>query len=719
MSYEVYGFCAILGVNIWHFYIYCRAKVSFFYGLKEQKGKYFLKSAANGVFLQIRKNNLTYFYMNKPEIITRRVDSLRQWMRQHDLAAYIFPSTDPHAGEYVPDHWKAREWISGFNGSAGTAVVTLTRAALWTDSRYWLAADEQLAATPFEVVRCSRNVATAEELVRWIAAEPAHEAAPGKEHRNVGIDGWCVTQSYAASLQYVTAAANMLLITDLEPTEELWEDRPALPESPIEIQPLEFAGETAQSKIARIREAVNEQGANAIIITQLDEIAWTLNLRGTDVHCTPLFVSWLMLLPDDAVLFADPKKITPEVADYLAGFHVRTAPYGAIVTTLQQSRELRGLRFLADPDTTNNAIYELLSMIEPLESPALFPDNFPNALNINLDAAAAMPPSVIDAECPVARMKTQKNETEIVGFHRAMRRDGVAMVKFLRWLEEQMQARQSGVGESTDLEPVTEVGVDRKLTALRAEQPGFRDISFDTIAGYGPHGAIVHYEATPETDVPLQPRGLLLLDSGAQYNCGTTDITRTIALGPLTDEERRDYTLVLKGHIRLATAVFPDGTSGTQLDVLARYAMWQDHKNYGHGTGHGVGSYLSVHEGPHQFRMNWMPAPLHAGMTITIEPGIYIAGSHGCRTENTMLIVEDSDSNGQNSPAANGQGSTWLRLEPLTLCPIDTTPIVRELMAPDEIAYLNTYHTRVRETLLPLLDDPADRDWLISHTDAI
>lgn len=358
-------------------------------------------------------------------------------------------------------------------------------------------------------------------------------------------------------------------------------------------------------------------------------------------------------------------------------------------------------------------------MIEPLESPALFPDNFPNALNINLDAAAAMPPSVIDAECPVARMKTQKNETEIVGFHRAMRRDGVAMVKFLRWLEEQMQARQSGVGESTDLEPVTEVGVDRKLTALRAEQPGFRDISFDTIAGYGPHGAIVHYEATPETDVPLQPRGLLLLDSGAQYNCGTTDITRTIALGPLTDEERRDYTLVLKGHVRLATAVFPDGTSGTQLDVLARYAMWQDHKNYGHGTGHGVGSYLSVHEGPHQFRMNWMPAPLHAGMTITIEPGIYIAGSHGCRTENTMLIVEDSDSNGQNSPAANGQGSTWLRLEPLTLCPIDTTPIVRELMAPDEISYLNTYHARVRESLLPLLDDPADRDWLINHTDAI
>ena len=239
---------------------------------------------------------------------------------------------------------------------------------------------------------------------------------------------------------------------------------------------------------------------------------------------------------------------------------------------------------------------------------------------------------------------------------------------------------------------------------MRAEQSLFRGLSFDTIAGYGTHAAIVHYEATPETDIPLEPHGLLLLDSGAQYMDGTTDITRTIALGPLTDEERRDYTLVLKGHIRLAMVVFPDGTTGTQLDVLARYDMWQDHKNYGHGTGHGVGSYLSVHEGPHQFRMNWMPAPLHAGMTITIEPGIYIAGSHGCRTENTMLIVED--------------GEGWLRLEPLTLCPIDMAPILWEMMAPDEIEYLNIYHARVRETLLPLLTDETDRQWLITHTQA-
>ena len=559
----------------------------------------------------------------------------------------------------------------------------MTRAALWTDSRYWLAADEQTAGTPFEVVRCSRNVATADELTSWIAQEL--ERGQKESPFAVGIDGWCVTQSYAESLQAATRARGLTLRTDQEPCAELWTDRPALPSSPIVIQPLELAGETAESKIQRIREAVRAQGANATIITQLDDIAWTLNLRGTDVHCTPVFVSYLMILPDDVTLFIDPSKLTSEVIQYLRDIRVRTAPYD-IVHTLKQSRELRGLRFLADPDTTNNAIFSLLCLIETLEDRPVFPDDFA----FNLITSQLSP--VITGECPVAQMKTLKNNAEIRGFQQAMLRDGVAMVKFLRWLSEQPFD-----------ERLTEISIDRKLTALRAEQSGFRDISFDTIAGYGPHAAIVHYEATPETDIPLEPHGLLLLDSGAQYDCGTTDITRTLALGPLTDEERRDFTLVLKGHIRLATAVFPVGTSGTQLDVLARYAMWQDHKNYGHGTGHGVGSYLSVHEGPHQFRMNWMPAPLRAGMTITIEPGIYIAGSHGCRTENTMLIVADDE--------------VWLHLEPLTLCPIDTTPIMHELMTPDEITYLNKYHARVRETLLPLLDDEADRAWLIKATE--
>lgn len=594
--------------------------------------------------------------MTKAQIITQRVEALREWMRQQGCTAYIFPSTDPHMGEYVPDHWKSREWISGFDGSAGTAVVTLTRAALWTDSRYWLAADEQTAGTPFEVVRCTRNVATPQELVAWIK-----EQAPA-EGGVIGLDAWTNTAESALTMDEVAQEAGMTLRTDCEPCQALWHDRPSLPLSPVEIQPLEFAGRTAADKLQAIRADVRSHGADAILITQLDEIAWVLNLRGKDVHCTPVFVAYLLVLQDEAVLYIDPAKVTGEVEAYLRGLGITTREYAAVGSFYSDYIYDAGLKVQLDPGVTSDALY-------------LTNDDFH-----------------VDAPSPIPAMRAVKNEAEIAGYRRSMLRDGVAMVKFLRWLTPAVAAGG-----------VTEVGVDKKLTALRAEQEGFRDISFDTIAGYGAHGAIVHYEATPETDIPLEPHGLLLLDSGAQYVDGTTDITRTIALGPLTDDERRDYTLVLKGHLRLAMVVFPDGTTGTQLDVLARYAMWQDHKNYGHGTGHGVGAYLSVHEGPHQFRMNWMPAPLHAGMTITIEPGIYIAGSHGCRTENTMIIVEDSETG-------------WLRLDPLTLCPIDTAPIVWEMMAADEIDYLNTYHARVREALLPLLDDEEDREWLIQAT---
>ena len=655
--------------------------------------------------------------MTKAEQITSRVDALRSWMRQHNLSAFIFPSTDPHTSEYVPDHWKTREWISGFNGSAGTAVVTLTRAALWTDSRYWLAADEQTAGTPFEVMRCSRNVATTDELIEWISKERQAPAGDDEEAPVVGIDGWCVAQSYAVGLQGAVDAAGMTLCTDCDPAAALWTDRQSLPASPIEVQPLEYAGETAESKLQRIREAVGEAGANATIVTQLDDIAWTLNMRGTDVHCTPVFVAYLIILPDSATLYVDAAKLSAEVRRYLDGINVQTAPYQAIADDLSRSRGLRGLCFLIDPDTTNSAIYNYLAMADTIDSRSVFPDDFyANAMNIAISNAAPITVPIVEAECPVAQMKTLKNTAEIRGMHSAMLKDGVAMVKCLRAMSQIIRQ-----GQDLDSLDITEMGVDKMLTALRAEQEGFRDISFDTIAGYGHHAAIVHYEASPETDIPLQPRGLLLLDSGAQYVDGTTDITRTIALGPLTYEERRDYTLVLKGHIRLATAVFPKGTSGTQLDVLARYAMWQDHKNYGHGTGHGVGSFLSVHEGPHQFRMNWMPAPLRAGMTITIEPGIYIAGSHGVRIENTMLIVEDDSPVNQShiNEKANVQSGAWLRMEPLTLCPVDTKPIVMEMMAPDEVAYLNNYHARVREALLPLLTDEDDRHWLIKATEAI
>ena len=637
-------------------------------------------------------------------IITHRVEALRAWMRENGLSAYIIPSTDPHMGEYVPDHWKTREWITGFNGSAGTAVVTLTRAALWTDSRYWLAAEEQTAGTPFEVIRCSRNVATAQEIVEWIRPLPQPLPREGGELAGaqwvIGIDGWCVDQDYAASLETAAAKAGFTLRTDVEPCETLWTQRPQLPLSTIELHPLSLAGRTVAEKLADTRAAIQKNGADALLVCQLDEIAWLLNLRGKDVHCTPVFISYLVVRREDAILYVHPSQVTPEVGAYLQENHILQRPYEAIGNDLGAG--IAGVQVLQyAPSATNKALAAAISGNEHI--------------------------SFRGAPSPIPPLRAIKNPIEIEGFREAMLRDGVAMVKFLRYLSE-----TAGL---------TEITADQKLTGLRAEQPGFRDISFDTIAGYGAHGAIVHYEATPATDIPLEPHGLLLLDSGAQYDCGTTDITRTIPLGPLTDEERRDYTLVLKGHIRLATAVFPEGTTGTQLDVLARYAMWQEHKNYGHGTGHGVGSYLSVHEGPHQFRMNHVPAPLQAGMTVTIEPGIYIAGSHGVRIENTMLITDsppalsgvplsfkegtvttdsqDAHSSAANSPSLKerGQGGeSWLRLEPLTLCPIATEPIIREMLFPDEIDYLNRYHARVREALLPRLDDDADRQWLIAHT---
>ena len=630
------------------------------------------------------------------EIITQRVEQLRIWMRKQGLCAYIFPSTDPHMGEYVPDHWKAREWISGFNGSAGTAVVTLTRAALWTDSRYWLAAEEQTAGTPFDVIRCGSNQVTEQDVVAWLAGAP--EQAPNSEAPVLGLNAWTMPTDYAETLEQQLLQRGWLMRGCVTPEDEdpeslLWTERPPLPLSAIEIQPLELAGKSATAKLQEIRASLSE--ADTLVVTQLDEIAWALNLRGSDVHCTPVFVSYLVIQPEEAVLYVNPAQLTAEVSTYLHDIHVSIRPYTDIVKDLYESRIDSHIGIQFDPSVTNLAL----------------------ATAIRHEGGGR---PFYEYSSPIPLLRAVKDEAEIVGFRHAMLKDGIAMVKFMRWLSTGKWTMDNGQWTMNG-EPVTEITIDRKLTALRAEQPGFRGLSFDTIAAYGPHAAIVHYEATPDTDIPLEPHGLLLLDSGAQYQDGTTDITRTIALGPLTDEERLDYTLVLKGHIRLATAVFPKGTTGTQLDVLARYAMWQHHKNYGHGTGHGVGSFLSVHEGPHQFRMNYVPTPLQAGMTVTIEPGIYIAGSHGVRIENTMLITDSPPS----APYLTGGmpdgqgGSSWLRLEPLTLCPIDTTPILRELLLPDEIDYLNKYHAHVRKALLPLLTDEADRQWLIAHTASI
>ena len=594
--------------------------------------------------------------------INQRLEDLREVMRREHLSAFIFPSTDPHQSEYVADHWKGREWISGFNGSAGTAVVTLTSAALWTDSRYFIAAEEQLKGTEFQLMKL--KIEGTPTIAEWIG----RECGPGAE---IGVDGMVNSANSVKELiGDLRKQGGITVRTNLDPLKLIWQDRPAIPENQVEIYPLQYAGEAAHDKIARIRQGLREKHADGMLMSALDDIAWTLNLRGSDVHCNPVFVSYLLISSKDVTIYINKVKLQPEVLAYLKAEGVGVAPYEDVKKGLKDYFEYN---ILLDPDEVNYTLYKSVTR------------------------------EIVEEESPVKRMKTVKNETEIAGFRSAMLKDGIAMVKFLKNLE--FYAEQSGKAErrieNLEGEPLTEIGVDEMLTAFRAEQPLFRGISFDTIAGYQAHGAIVHYEATPETDATLMPEGLLLLDSGGQYLDGTTDITRTIALGPLTEEQKRVYTLVLKGHIQIELCKFPSGSSGTQIDILARKDMWREGLNYLHGTGHGVGTYLNVHEGPHQFRMEWKPAPLVAGMTITDEPGIYLADKFGVRIENTLLIT----------PYKETEFGKFLQFESLTLCPIDKKPIMKEMLLKEEVDWLDAYHQRVFDMLSPHLSED-EKKWL-------
>ena len=586
--------------------------------------------------------------------INQRLSDLREVMQREHLAAFIFPSTDPHQSEYVAEHWKGREWISGFDGSAGTAVVTMNAAALWTDSRYFLAAEEQLKGTEFQLMRL--KIEGTPTIAEWIG----RECGAGAE---VGIDGWCSSVSDVKDMiASLRKQGGITLRTNFDPLKLIWRDRPTIPENPVEIYPLQYAGEATHDKIGRIRQALRETHADGMLMAALDDIAWTLNLRGTDVHCSPVFVSYLLISTTDVTLYINKAKLSPEVVDYLKSEGVGVAPYDEISKGLKDYFEYN---ILLDPNEVNYALYK-------------------SAVR-----------EIVEEESPVKRMKTVKNEREITGFRSAMLKDGIAMVKFLKWIDEWKENSSMAGGQQT------EISISERLEALRAEQPLYKGLSFDTIAGYQAHGAIVHYEATPETDIPLKPEGFLLLDSGAQYLDGTTDITRTIALGPLTEEQKRVYTLVLKGHIQIELCKFPSGASGTQLDILAREALWREGLNYLHGTGHGVGTYLNVHEGPHQLRMEWKPAPLVAGMTLTDEPGIYLAGKFGVRIENTLLIT----------PYKETEFGRFLQFEPLTLCPIDKSPIIADMLLPEELSWLNAYHQHVFDTLSPHLS-PTESDWL-------
>lgn len=587
--------------------------------------------------------------------INQRLESLREVMRREHLSAFIFPSTDAHQSEYVADHWQGRTWISGFNGSAGTAVVTMKSAALWTDSRYFLAAEEQLKGTEFQLMKL--KIEGTPTISEWLAQELQGENA------EVGLDG--MVNSYHETMGLIAdlrKSGGITVRTNFDPLGLIWTDRPAIPANPVEIQPMEFAGESVASKISRIRTALRQRHADGMLISALDDIAWTLNLRGTDVHCVPVFVSYLLISSQQVSLYVDSAKINDEVKAYLTENGISLYPYNKVAEGLERYSEYN---ILLDGDETSYFLWKTVKCQE-----------------------------IIAGKSPIPAMKAQKNDREIAGFRQAMLRDGVAMVKFLRWLKPAVEAGGQ-----------TEISIDRKLTSLRAEQHLFRDISFDTIAGYQAHGAIVHYEATPETDVALKPEGLILIDSGAQYQDGTTDITRTIALGPVTEEMKHVYTLVLKGHIQLELAKFPDGASGTQLDALARECMWREGYNYLHGTGHGVGAYLSVHEGPHQIRMEWKPTPLRAGMTVTDEPGLYLSGKFGVRIENTLLIKDYQTT----------EFGKFLQMESLTLCPIDLTPVDFSMLQPEEIEWLDTYHRDVFEKLSPYLEGE-DLEWLREAT---
>lgn len=590
--------------------------------------------------------------------INQRLEKLREVMRREHLSAFIFPSTDAHQSEYVADHWQGRAWISGFNGSAGTAVVTMYSAALWTDSRYFIAAEEQLRGTEFQLMKL--KVEGTPTISDWIASELSQNE---DECREVGLDG--MVNSYNDTMALISdlrKAGGITVRTNFDPLEQIWMNRPAIPENPVEIQSLNFAGETVDDKIQRIRKALREHHADGILVSALDDIAWTLNLRGTDVHCNPVFVSYLLISSDQVSLFVNLKKISSEVKAYLDEHGISLFDYNQVEEGLESYADYN---ILLDGDETSFCLWKSVKCQK-----------------------------IIAAKSPIPVMKAVKNATEIEGYHRAMLRDGVAMVKFLKWLKPAVEAGGQ-----------TEMSIDKKLTSLRAEQNLFRDISFDMIAGYQAHGAIVHYEATPETDAPLLPEGLILIDSGAQYQDGTTDITRTIALGPVTEEMKHVYTLVLKGHIQLELAKFPDGASGTQIDALSRECMWREGYNFLHGTGHGVGSYLNVHEGPHQIRMEWKPTPLRAGMTVTDEPGLYLKGKFGVRIENTLLIKDFVETT----------FGKFLQMESLTLCPIDTAPIDVDMLLLEEVEWLNAYHREVFEKLSPYLEDE-EVGWLAEAT---
>mgnify|MGYP001236272039 FL=1 len=589
--------------------------------------------------------------------IKERIHALRMTFRPNNIKAFIIPSTDPHLSEYVAPYWMSREWISGFTGSAGTAVILMDKAGLWTDSRYFLQAEKELEGSGITLYK--EMLSETPSITKFLC----QNLKPGE---SVSIDGKMFSVQQVEQMKEDLAPYQLQVNLFGDPLKNIWKDRPSMPDAPAFIYDVKYAGKSCGEKVAAIRTELKKKGIFALFLSSLDEIAWTLNLRGSDVHCNPVIVSYLLVTQDEVVYFISPEKITQEVNEYLQEQQVSLRKYDEAESFLNS---FTGENILIDPKKTNYAIYSAIN-------PAC---------------------KVVRGESPVTLLKAIRNEQEIAGIHHAMQRDGVALVKFLKWLEASVLSGKE-----------TELSVDRKLHEFRAAQPLYMGESFDTIAGYKEHGAIVHYSATEESDVTLQSKGFLLLDSGAQYLDGTTDITRTIALGELTKEEKTDYTLILKGHIALAMAKFPAGTRGAQLDVLARMPIWSHGMNFLHGTGHGVGHFLSVHEGPQSIRMNENPIVLQPGMVTSNEPGVYKAGSHGIRTENLTLVCKDKE----------GMFGEYFKFETITLCPICKKGIIKEMLTAEEVKWFNDYHQTVYKKLSPSLNEE-EKKWLLEATKAI
>lgn len=580
----------------------------------------------------------------------KRLEQLRDLMSRYGVDAVIIPGTDPHHSEYIADHWKFREWLTGFTGSNGTAVVTRKAAGLWTDSRYFLQAEIELQDSGFSLMREGTDMS----IEQWLARQLRDEA-------KVAIDGRLFSAIDANRLEVFCGEQGYLLAADFYVADRLWTDRPARPMTPVEVHDISLCGEDVDSKVARVMEVVEANGADALFIASLDDIAWLYNIRGRDIERTPVTIAYAYITESTRELFIDDKKLSGEVKSYLKQNNIRIRDYDDVMKFLERRSDSETV--MLDPGNVSDALAQSLLC------------------------------GKVYGRCPVIPLKAVKNETQVEGFRRAMEDDGVALSRLFNWIEKALAA-----GET-----ITEVDIQTKAIELRqAASDGYVDESFDMIAGYKEHGAIVHYTATPESASTLAPEGLLLIDTGGQYPYGTTDITRTITLGNPTADERRDYTIVLQGHLALQRAVFPKGTRGDQLDALARTPMWSQHLNYGHGTGHGVGHFLCCHEGPQSIRMQHNPIELAPGMVTSNEPGLYRTGLYGIRIENLVLTVDTGVEN---------DFGRFLQFEPLTLMPYDRRLMDMDLLTRFEVEQINEYHRMVFDRLSPRLEGD-DLAWL-------